>query len=213
MKKTSTNFDRIADVYDAWYATAAGRRYDAAQRELLSRLLPNAGAGRRQLLDAGCGSGHWSIYFAEQGFHVTGIDISPKMIAVAKARQLSNCHFRVGDVQRLPYKDGRFNVVCAITVMEFVADVQRACEEILRCLKPGGCMLIGALNRLAKINRRRAAVGTWPFASAKMFTLDELRLFLGQFGDVTIGISMEDNHRGVESLESGALIAARVVKR
>lgn len=201
----------MAGTYDAWYATAAGRRHDAAQKQLVGRLLPNAGAGR-QLLDAGCGTGHWSVYFEELGFNVAGIDLSPKMIAAARARHAPNCRFSVGNVMRLPYKDGRFNVACAITVMEFVPDVQKACEEILRCLKPGGCMVIGALNRLAAINRQRVAAGAEPFASAHMFTLDELQQFLGQFGNVTIGISMENNSRRAGPPAAGALIAARVVK-
>ncbi len=206
----------MADSYDNWYATAAGRRHDAAQKQLIGRLLPDAGAGR-QLLEVGCGTGHWSVYFAGLGFRVTGMDISPKMVKAARARRAPNCRFSVGDTTRLPYKDGRFNVACAITVMEFVPDVQKACEEVLRCLKPGGCMVIGTLNRLAAINRQRVAAGAEPFASAHMFTLDELQQFLGQFGNVTIGISMENSgRRGAarrdEASAAGALIAARVVK-
>ncbi len=216
MSETRFDFDRMADTYDTWYATAAGRRQDAAQKQLIGRLLPDAGAGR-QLLDAGCGTGHWSVFFGELGFRVAGIDLSRKMIAAARARQAANCRFSVGDVMRLPYKDGRFNVACAITVMEFVPDVQKACEEVLRCLKPGGCMVVGALNRLAAINRQRAAAGAEPFASAHMFTLAELQQFLGQFGNVTIGISMENNGRPgagrrAGTSAAGALIAARVDK-
>lgn len=224
MSETPFDFDKMADGYDAWYATPDGRRHDAAQKQLICRLLPDAGIGA-QMLDVGCGTGHWSVFFAKLGFHVTGLDISPKMIAAARGRHAPNCRFSVGDVMRLPYKDERFHVACAITVMEFVPDMQCACEEIFRCLKPGGCMIIGTLNRLAAVNRQRVAAGAEPFASARMFTLDELQRFLAQFGNVTIGISMENCGVGRKRKSpvgkrdnppvghaDGALIAARVVK-
>lgn len=81
------DFDPVAESYDRWYETAKGRRLDRAQKSTVLRLINRLPPQHRRatLLDAGCGTGHWSRFFAALGFTVLGIDISPEMIRVARS--------------------------------------------------------------------------------------------------------------------------------
>lgn len=205
------DFGTMASDYDAWYETDTGRLHDAAQKQIVLSMLPAPSAGeRRSLLDVGCGTGHWSFFFAEQGFEVTGVDISREMIATAQAWNTFHCRFAVADAMKLPFPDGDFDVVSAMAMLEFVSDARRACAEMIRCLKPGGRLIAGTLNRLAGINRQRVATRSEPYASAKMFALEELNILMAKFGDVNIRLTTEHEPAGGD--ESGTFIVAEVIK-
>ena len=157
---------------------------------------------------------------------VTGIDISPAMIAVARARNALRCRFDLADVMKLPFLNASFDVVSAMTVLEFVADTHQACAEMIRCVKSAGRLIVGALNRLARVNRLRVAARSEPYASAQMFTLDDLCKLLMPFGAMKILLTMEGKDIPCQKLtgsstvkrvpapgaESGAFITVRVMK-
>ena len=181
------DFSTVAERYEHWYRTSVGRLHDRLQRLAAMRLLRPGRPGER-LLDVGCGTGHWSRFFASYGYAVVGVDISEEMIRVA--RRLScpppGCTFEVADACALPFGDGTFQVVAAMATLEFVSDVQTVVAELVRCVAPGGSVLIGTLNRLAPINRHRLARARQPYASARMLTATELRRLLGRFGPVNM---------------------------
>jgi len=221
------DFGTLASDYDSWYETSDGRLHDAAQKQAVLSLLPAPSAGgRRSLLDIGCGTGHWSVFFAEQGFEVIGVDISPEMISVARARNALHCRFDVADVMKLPFLNESFDVVSAMAVLEFVPDARQVCMEMIRYLKSGGCLMVGVLNRFAGINKQRVTAQSEPYASAQMFTPEELHKLLIPFGDMNIRLTMEGDgiprqtsvglskagreHDGGD--ESGAFIVAAVMK-
>lgn len=184
------DFGPMAGEYDRWYETAAGKAHDRQQKSEVPKLLPPVNAGDR-LLDVGCGTGHWSRFFAQQGFAVIGADISPEMIAVARSHNTPNCRFELADACHLPFQDVFFDVVAAMATLEFVSDPRAALAEMFRCLKPGGSVLLGTLNRLAPVNRRRVAKGKRPYASARMFAPDELRDLLALFGRVRMRVTAD----------------------
>jgi len=80
------DFGAKAARYDVWYKTDEGRRHDAAQKQAVRALLPTRTTGGQCLLDVGCGTGHWSLFFTQHGYKMTGVDICPTMIAAARAR-------------------------------------------------------------------------------------------------------------------------------
>ena len=181
------DFGPLAREYDQWYETPAGQAHDRVQREDVRRLLRPGRAGER-LLDVGCGTGHWDSFFAGMGYRVTGIDIAPEMIEVARAA-VPECSFQVGDACELPFDDGSFDVATSIGTLEFIPDPAMAVSEMIRCVKAGGSLLIGTLNRLAPLNQHRLSKGRQPYASAHLLSPDELHSLLAPAGHVRMAAS------------------------
>lgn len=98
------------------------------------------------ILDMGCGTGLAARTIAQRpGFSgkVTGIDISPYLIAaaerLAREENLSEVtEFRVGDVQKLDSNDGIFDAIVAHTLLSHVNDPMAVLREVVRLLKAGG---------------------------------------------------------------------------
>ena len=95
-------------------------------------------------------------------------------------------------------KDSSYDVVTAITVLEFVCDFDSVVEEMIRCTKPGGRIIIGTLNKLATINQDRIVSNKKPYAFSKMFSPEELRRFLAPFGNVQIRVSIDETIKNRE---------------
>lgn len=167
------DYEPFADSYDRWYEDPAGARYDRLEKEAIEAFLPPAAEGDR-LLEVGSGTGHWSSFLVEQGFRVVGLDISPAMVRVAQSKSIRRARFLVADGGRIPFADGIFDVVAAITVLEFVRDPDRVLEEMARCTRRGGVLIIGALNRRSLLGLRRRLRPSRLFAEAEMFTVGEL---------------------------------------
>ncbi len=180
------DFGKIASRYDAWYRTRRGMMYDRLERKAIDRLLPPAPDGGT-LLEVGCGTGHWSEYFGTKGFDVTGVDVSEPMIAIARQRKNVRGDFVVADAAKLPFSDDSFDVVAAITSLEFVAEAAQVVAEMVRCVKKtGGTLIVGALNRLSAYNQRKKRRTGSMYASAHMSSPSEMGALLAPFGQPAV---------------------------
>jgi ubiquinone/menaquinone biosynthesis C-methylase UbiE len=156
------------------------------EKKAIDRLLPSARSGGR-LLEVVCGTGHWSVYFCANGFEVTGVDISEPMITIARQRKVADGIFDVADAARLPFADDSFDAAAAITALEFVADSNKVVSEMARCVKkPGGTLIVGALNRLSAYNQSRQHRAASMYASANLLSPADLKDLLAQFGEPTV---------------------------
>ena len=105
-------------------------------------------AGER-VLDLGCGAGTDSLVAAQmvgpEG-RVTGIDMTPQMLAKARAAAAElgarNVVFVDGEVERLPFEDAAFDVVISNGVIDLIPDKDAVFGEIFRVLAPGGRLQI-----------------------------------------------------------------------
>ena len=188
-KQSWFDFDLLADKYDLWYESAKGRIYDRLEKKVISRYLPTNAKGKK-LLEVGCGTGHWSQFFSEYGFEVTGVDVSERMINIAENKNIPNASFRVGDGHCLPFEDGIFDVTAAITTLEFVRDAEVVVQEMVRCTrKPGGQLLIDVLNELARLNRSRRQRPESPYVKARLFSPSQIKQLLEPYGRVRMVIT------------------------
>lgn len=130
-------YDRVAGVYD-WYTSPmeafGGRR---ARRRLFGR-------AHGRVLELGVGTGlNLTTYPSDVA--VTGIDISPRMLARAR-RRVRNLGLRadlaVADIEALPFPDASFDTVTAACVFCSVGDPVRGLREAARVAHPGGQVLL-----------------------------------------------------------------------
>ena len=126
-----------------------------------ARLVRHAGikAGDR-VLDVACGTGVVSVTSARAGARVSGLDLTPELLAVARdnARIAGvSIEFHEGDVEKLPFPDAGFDVVVSQFGHMFAPRPDVAIGEMLRVLKKGGTI----------------AFSTWPpeLCVGRMFAL------------------------------------------
>ena len=195
-KQSQFDFDLLADKYDSWYESAKGAMYDRLEKGAISKYLPKK-PRRRKLLEVGCGTGNWSQFFSGYGFVVIGVDVSESMIDIAQSKNIPNASFQVADGHSLPFKDVIFDVTAAITTLEFVRDAEVVVQEMVRCTrKPGGSLLIGVLNELARVNRNRKERPESRYAKARLFSPSQLKQLLEPFGRLTMVTSgFVPNHK------------------
>ena len=109
---------------------------------------------RGEAADLGCGPGYLVLEMARQapGLHVTGIDLSEKMLADARqsAQQAGlgeRVDFRLGNVEEIPFPDQSLDLVVSTASLHHWADPLKVLNEIARVLKPGGAFYIFDLRR------------------------------------------------------------------
>jgi SAM-dependent methyltransferase len=103
-----------------------------------------------RVLDAGCGAGrHLCEAFRKEGVDVVGIDLKWGDLCQARGylclmEQKNGGRWCVmkGDVTRLPFADGVFDIVVCSEVLEHIPDAAAALREIIRILKPGGDLVV-----------------------------------------------------------------------
>ena len=111
------------------------------------------------MLDVGAGCGRTAIALAQQGYHVTGVDLSAGMIEQARAeaaRADVDARFVEGDAVALPFEDDCFDgaLFAGNGIGHLELDGMRRCAgELARVLRPGGCLVVSArspyaMNRL-----------------------------------------------------------------
>jgi len=186
-------FDSRADTYDSWYTTPLGAYIDELEKNLVFRHL---GIVRgKTALDAGCGTGLYSIRLAELGADVTAVDVSPKMLEVARRKAHDRGQyvwFDEADMTKLPYENRTFDIVLSVTALEFTQEPLAAIMEMARVLRPGGKLVVGVLNGDSPwINARREQEprDESVYGSAHFFSPAELRRLFhqsGTFGALTM---------------------------
>ena len=96
------------------------------------------------VLDCGCGTGSLLRLLAGHfpGKRFTGIDITPKMIEVAKSQSPDSVEFIVGDCENLPFKDESFDVVICSHSFHHYPSPMDFFKSVSRVLRPGGRLII-----------------------------------------------------------------------
>ncbi|GAA4608141.1 hypothetical protein GCM10023107_85070 [Actinoplanes octamycinicus] len=138
-------------MYDRESVAWQRRRDEPEQQEQVDRMVAEfAGVVTTPgpVADLGCGPGAHTTALARRGYDVVGVDGSPRMVEVARARAGRagvDVRFEVGDVgTRLRFADGSLGGVLAIHVLQHLPDPAAFVAEIRRCLRPGGHLLITA---------------------------------------------------------------------
>jgi SAM-dependent methyltransferase len=120
-----------------------------------------------RVLDVGCGVGRWSRLLAARGAVVTGVDLSPTMIAQAERRASAEgvadrCRFELQDLSNLNV-GGQFDRVLGVTVLQHILDrvaLRRALLAMTAHLAPGGRIILLEAAPAAEVTRCDSTVFT-----------------------------------------------------
>ena len=131
---------KIAEQRELW----SGNPRDWAEiaepenRPLFAELLDLTAVGPgTRLLDIACGSGYAAALAAERGAEVTGVDIAPALLEIARERTPHGT-FLEGEMDALPLPRSQFDVVTSVNGFQFAVDPPNAFAEAARVLVPGG---------------------------------------------------------------------------
>ena len=118
----------------------------------LLRLVDFNGYRGKKVLDVGCGAGTDLVRFARGGAIVTGVDVSPSAIELARenfAQQKLPADLRVADGEKLPFDNAAFDLVYAHGVVQYTPDAAALVAECHRVLRPGGQAVFQVYNRIS----------------------------------------------------------------
>ncbi|MEK7208980.1 MAG: class I SAM-dependent methyltransferase [Patescibacteria group bacterium] len=189
-------FNERPNAYAATYQapTSEGHAFRSRKKSLL-RLL---GAGTGRVLDVGCGPGVMTKEIAARGWEYYGVDLSPQMVAVVRAKfaNRAGINFAVGAVEKLDFPDHYFDAIVAMGLVEYLADEDAAIRELRRVLKPRGVLIVSIpnwwsparmwdrwlLTPLARLYRFLARRGQSTKLKHREYHLGHYRRFLNQRG-------------------------------
>ena len=125
-------FAPLGPTYDR-YARLLSFGQDPRWRRFMVSRVP---AGSR-VLDVATGTGAVALELQARGCTVLGLDQSPEMLAVARARGLE---VREGRAESLPFGDGEFDALTFTYLLRYVADPAATLHELARVVRPGGAV-------------------------------------------------------------------------
>ncbi len=136
------------DGYDRWAAI-----YDDEDNPLIRLEAPvvhelTGPVAGLDVLDLGCGTGRWSLKWAERGANVTGVDFSEGMLAKARHKPgAGRIRFEAHDLTApLPFADGAFDLISCCLVLEHLPDLEPVFREMRRLCRRAGAIVISDMH-------------------------------------------------------------------
>ncbi len=184
MAPSSRFWDRIAERY--------ARRPVADEASYQRKLAITRGYLRpdMEVFEFGCGTGSTAIAHAPHVRHIQAIDVSAKMLAIARAKAeaagVANVTFEQAAIDDLAVPDGTYDAVLGLSILHLLEDKEAAIARVHAMLKPGGVFVTSTaclgdsmkyLKLVAPIGR---ALGLMPLV--RIFTMKELEKSLSDAG-------------------------------
>jgi ubiquinone/menaquinone biosynthesis C-methylase UbiE len=170
-------FNELSGFYDFWYDTPLGAYADRVEKRAFRSFLKGL-PSNTLVLDLGTGTGVLLQFLLQKRFEVIGIDFSKDMIEKTKEKiGKKQGTLVLGDIENLPFQKETFDIVTAMTTLEFVKNVKKLLQEIRRVLKSGGQFILGVLTSLSSwsFDRKiRGIVSKDIFSYAKFYNSFEL---------------------------------------
>jgi SAM-dependent methyltransferase len=174
-------------------------------------------AGRRRVLDAGCGSGYGAAELAQEAREVLAIDIAAEAIDYAREHyRAANLRFERASCFGIPAPAASFELVVAFEIIEHLNDWRAFLGEVKRVLSPGGQFVVSTPNKLY-YSEARAGLGPNPF-HVHEFDYEEFRnelegffpkvaLYLENHTDAMVFVPAEARGAAESRLADGARAA------
>lgn len=167
-------YDRVAD----------GLTISTDQTLRVARVRPG-----ERVLDLATGTGITAIAARERGAQVTGVDLTPELIEVARRKAadagFEDIDFREGDAEALPFADAAFDVVLSTCGHMFAPDQEKVASELARVTRPGGRVVFlawtpeGGLGSWFRITNKHVAPPPGVASPFNWGDADKVRQLLG----------------------------------
>ena len=159
------DFSELKQRHRAVWASGDYDQIAQSIQSVADHVVRSAGirAGER-VLDIACGTGNTALVARAREAQVTGLDLTPEMLAVARRRAAAagyeDIAWTEGDAENLPFPDGSFDVVVSSCGLMFAPDQQKVADEIARVTRHGGRIAIqawtgeGGVGRIFQVTNR-----------------------------------------------------------
>jgi SAM-dependent methyltransferase len=134
---TRVDYDRIAAQYESRYER---NDYLGFERALMAFVDGGEGSIHGDVLEAGCGTGHWVRFFRESQIRIVGLDPSEGMLQVARAR-LTDARLVRARAEALPFPAASFERIFCVNALHHFGDPAAFFREARRVLGNGGGLL------------------------------------------------------------------------
>ncbi len=138
-------FDKLANIYDKWFETPLGKKIFLSERKCIEELIQE-GDGKLAI-DLGIGTGLFTLILRDKGYKVIGVDISDRMLEIAKQRGFEVIKHDLN--LKLPFDDEVFDFAFSMTTIEMLKNRKEFVNEVYRILKKDSKFLLIALNSLS----------------------------------------------------------------
>ncbi|MGH8601422.1 MAG: class I SAM-dependent DNA methyltransferase, partial [Gammaproteobacteria bacterium] len=144
-------YNDLADTYDhSRYSSKVQLKTDRTAKAAVLELLDGRPIKRKRVLDCGCGTGRFSLFFTDLGAEVTGIDSSPRMLEQARAK-VSKARFELSDIFNFQFRD-KFDIIVSSQVLTHLHAYAEPLAGMERALKSDGVILIDIRNAISPRN-------------------------------------------------------------
>ena len=149
--------NEVAQNYDSErFSTLGGQMFDLFEKFVVLSYLPENPKGVK-VLDAGAGSGRFTIEMARKGFYVVACDYSEAMLEIIRSKlqalKLTNkVTLSNQDITQMTFDDNEFDYICSLRVMVNLDSIEnevKALHELVRVCKPGGRIVVEFVNSLS----------------------------------------------------------------
>ncbi len=145
MSTATTTPPAVVALKDQHRATWADGNYAAVAEHIIdapaAAITGHVDVRGRDLLDVATGTGNLALAAARAGARVSGLDLVPELLDVARARARADglkVAWATGDAEALPYDDAQFDVVTSVFGVQFAPRAEIVASELRRVCRPGG---------------------------------------------------------------------------
>jgi SAM-dependent methyltransferase len=213
MPTVQSDFDRIALLPER-YSWSPNDFYHAY---LLKHLPTRCQAA----LEVGCGTGGFARCLAERSGRVTGLDLSPQMVRLARLRSAlyPNIDFQVADVLDWPFPEARFDCVASIATLHHLP-LEPTLLKMRDALRPGGALLVLDLFRPQGVADILLSLIAMPLNftlravhNRRLLTLPAVRQAWDEHGSTDVYPTVKEVRRACATILPGAKVKKHLLWR